>query len=62
MKDGHKERENRKEDRTQREELRKGGWWRHKEETMNTKGKSNQKGNQIFIKQLTFSPHTGFLL
>ena len=34
--------------------LRKGGWWRHMEETMNTKGKSNQKGNQIFIKQLPF--------
>ena len=34
--------------------LRKGGWWRHREETMNTKGKSNQKGNQTFIKQLTF--------
>ena len=35
--------------------LRNGGWWRHREETMNTKGKSNQKGNQLFIKQHSLS-------
>ena len=34
--------------------LRNGGWWRHREEMMNTKGKNEPRNNQTFIKQLSF--------
>ena len=34
--------------------LRNGGWWRHREETMNTKGKNEPRNNQTFINNLVF--------
>ena len=36
--------------------MRNGGWWRHREETMNTKGRKRTKSNQfLYQKQHMFS-------